>query len=418
MATASGGEGSGMATSDSPSRMRAPEERDHGGTSSSGGAASESGLNAARLKEKKAKRKRAIKKLDKRLELLARQIRKFNEEELTLEDMSSGSSAYMREDLLKREFVHTWSNLCKLRKVPEQIVVEDESCLNFSGTQYPEINRRIQRLLLRSEFPDYVDMIDIVERCNAKHSLGIGAEEKAVLSRSLFKDVGRLLKKRRQRDFVHHFGSHLTDRGREEEDPALKDAEWVERLKVSARIAQEKMEQLCETFVARQETDFPEGAPSPPGDSCSENEVDEEEEGGEGEEEEARGGREENGEEEKEEGGGREENREEAGGGGEEEESGEMDLREVETEMDLGGGEGVDLDVEDDSEDEEKEELESESATPTSTTPPLASPSQQQRPKKRKLSPQPVPPSKRPADTTGHPEAILLDSDDDIIILD
>jgi len=120
-------------------------------------------LNVTQLRERKHKKKFAIKKLEKKLELLDRQIKKFSEAEVALDEMTSGSSAYMKEDLLKRKFVATWQKLCELQNIPDDIVIEDHDSSNYSGTPYPEINRRVQRLLKFDEFPDHFDICQLID---------------------------------------------------------------------------------------------------------------------------------------------------------------------------------------------------------------------------------------------------------------
>ncbi len=167
--------------------------------------------------------------------------------------MDSGSSAYMKEDLYKRKFVATWQELCVLVQVPDSIEVEGLSSSSaYSNTPFPEINRRVQRLVRLDEFPDHFDIVELIERCDTKYTLGISAEEKSSLSRQIFKEVGTMLKERRQRDFVSHFGSHLTDEVKLDQDPALMDETLLGQLKESLREAKAKMEQVCEDFVTKE----------------------------------------------------------------------------------------------------------------------------------------------------------------------
>ena len=179
-----------------------------------------SSLNATALRERRQRKKLRFKKLEKRLEVLDRQIKKCAEAEVSLDEMKSGYSAYIKEDVLKRKFVKTWQELCRLQHVSDSIEIEDREGSCYEGTPYPEVNRRVQRLLRLDEFPDYLDVVQLVERCNSKHSLGIGAEKKGQLARKIFKDVGKIMKRSRHRDFVHHFGSHLTDSFFPASDPA------------------------------------------------------------------------------------------------------------------------------------------------------------------------------------------------------
>ena len=208
----------------------------------------------------------------------------MSEEEVSLEDMKSVSSSYLKEDFLKRKFLNTWEELCQLQRIPSTIEVihEDKA---YAGTAYPEINRRVQRVLRADEFPDHMDIYELVERCNNKHGLGIGGAEKLELSRKVFKEVGRIIKCRRIRDYNAHFGSHLTDAVKTEADPAVQDTALLETLTRNLQEGKARLERLCEEFVVKQEQESEKGGEvSPQGDTSSSDE--DEEEGGDEEEEE------------------------------------------------------------------------------------------------------------------------------------
>ena len=208
-----------------------------------------------------------------------------------MDEMLLGNSAYLKEDYVKRKFMDTWEELCQVLRIPSTIEVEHEDTEESCSTSYPEINRRVQRLLKTDEFPDYVDICDLVERCNTKHKLGISITEKLQISEKLFKAVGKVIKSRRSRDYRAHFGSHLTDLVKMDDDPAIGNSSLLEQLQKSADEGQRLMQTLVDSFVVKQEVEQEKkGEASPQGDSCNE-----EEEGEEGEEEE---GEEEEGEEE------------------------------------------------------------------------------------------------------------------------
>ena len=211
---------------------------------------------------------------------------RYNEAEVSLEEMESGSSAYMKEDLLKRKFTATWQELCGIVGISSEIeITSDEVASGYTKTPYPEINRRVTRLLRRNEFPDHYDIVELIERCNTKYELGISAEEKTQLSREVFKDVGRILKTQRAKDFKAHFGCHLTDDAlKNNEDPATSDSALLEMLRKSLREGQEKLEVLCEGFVVKQEREC-EQDKSTEGDPCESDEDGGEEEEEEGERE-------------------------------------------------------------------------------------------------------------------------------------
>ena len=207
--------------------------------------------------------------------------------------MKSANTAYLKEDYLKRKFLVTWEDLCSLLKISSTIEVshEDNMDSGYAGTVYPEVNRRVQRLLRSDEFPDYIDICELINRSNTKHSLGISAAEKTEMARKVFKEVGKIIKSRRIKDYQHHFGSHLTDAVKDGEDPAMSDDSLLERLRASLEDGHGKMERLVEEFVVKEEVESEKGggtSGSGQGDSCNslEEEGEEEEEEEEGEEEE------------------------------------------------------------------------------------------------------------------------------------
>ena len=201
-----------------------------------------------------------LKKLRKKMEIYSRQIKKFNEESLSFSEMDRDDSAYMKVDALQRKLLKTWEEFCRVQGMSPDIAVKYNT-IGFTGTQYEELNKKINRLLDKSMdcFPDYIDVLTIVQRCTTKHKLPISTEEQGTLSRRLFQDIIKELKRRRQGDFVSHFGSHLTDEGRGTSDPALDNAELHTILERQHVEGEEKLAKVIEDFVTKQETN-PQGS--------------------------------------------------------------------------------------------------------------------------------------------------------------
>lgn len=178
-----------------------------------------------------------------------------------MEDMLSANSAYLKEDYLKRKFMAVWDELCEMQGIPSTIEIEHDDGLdeNYSSSPYPEVNRRVRRLLKRNEFPDHMDVCDLINRCNEKYNLGISVAEKTELSRRVFKEVGEIIKRRRVKDYRAHFGSHLTDAVKDADDPAGSDEALLEQLKKSLHEGHQRMESLVEEFVVKQEQEGEKG---------------------------------------------------------------------------------------------------------------------------------------------------------------
>ena len=196
------------------------------------------------------KRHKRVKRLEKKLELYHRKIQQTMEMELTLDEMDSDTSTYLKEDLIKRKFVKVWHELCDIVGISPEIQ-ENGHCHSYESTPYPEINRRVERLLKLDEFPDYWDVCQLVNRVNEKHSLGIKEREAESLSRKIFTEVGEQIKQKRRQTYSQLFGSHLTDII--EEDPALKDPILLEQLKSSEESGRKRLEELYDEFASRQQ---------------------------------------------------------------------------------------------------------------------------------------------------------------------
>ena len=184
-------------------------------------------------------------------------VSRYDEAEVTLDEMKTGTSAYMKEDKIKQKFIATWNHLCQVVGVPSEVETtesDEDVSSGYNKTAYPEINRRVMRLLRLNKFPDHFDIVELIERCSAKHQLGISTTEKAQMSKKNFRDVGKLLKMRRAKDFKAHIGCHLTDDALlRNEDPATSDSALLKILEKSLKEGREKLDKIFEDFVVKQE---------------------------------------------------------------------------------------------------------------------------------------------------------------------
>lgn len=194
-----------------------------------------------------------IRKLEKKMELYQRKIRQIMETEVTLEEMDSDTSAYLHEDVLKRHFLKAWDEWCDLLRVSPEIQMGSEkrikNCDNF--TEYPAINRRLNRLLQQGEFPNFYDVYKLIERVNEKHGLGLKKSELESFSKPVFKKVGEKMKQQRQEEWRHLFGSHLTD-SNVVEDPATADEDLQQKLTSNYDTGEMKMMALFDEYADRQ----------------------------------------------------------------------------------------------------------------------------------------------------------------------
>ncbi|PIK57839.1 putative death domain-associated protein 6 [Apostichopus japonicus] len=156
------------------------------------------------------KTQRRIEKLEKKLGKLHRAIQKLSERELTLDEMEDERSIHIQEHRLRNRFVKGWDMLCKLKKISNSAGRAKEDRLFYRSSNYREINVKITKLMNKPDyFPDYQDVLTVIQKANEKQSLGIDEVEVGVLAREIFVDIGGELKKRRQADLIQSFGTQI-----------------------------------------------------------------------------------------------------------------------------------------------------------------------------------------------------------------
>ncbi|XP_009890698.1 PREDICTED: death domain-associated protein 6-like, partial [Charadrius vociferus] len=159
--------------------------------------------------------KRQIRYLENLLRVYMGEIRRLQERELDLAELDSEDSTYLQESRLKRKMMRIFERLCQLKQCSSLTGRVIEQRIQYRGTRYPEVNRRIERFINRPEvFPDYSDILKVIQKASARHSLGLARRQMENMAQDAFREVGNRLQERRHLDLVYNFGSHLTDQYR------------------------------------------------------------------------------------------------------------------------------------------------------------------------------------------------------------
>ncbi|XP_031468246.1 death domain-associated protein 6-like, partial [Phasianus colchicus] len=159
--------------------------------------------------------KRQIRYLENLLRVYTGEIRRLQERELDLAELDSEDSSYLQESRLKRKMMRIFQRLCELKQCSSLTGRVIEQRIAYRGTRYPEVNRRIERFINRPEaFPDYSDILKVIQKASARHSLGLARRQMESMAQDAFREVGNRLQERRHLDLVYNFGSHLTDQYR------------------------------------------------------------------------------------------------------------------------------------------------------------------------------------------------------------
>ncbi|OCT67828.1 hypothetical protein XELAEV_18039132mg [Xenopus laevis] len=204
---------------------------------------------------KKSGSKAQIRYLENLLHTFSREIQKLQEKELSLEELEDEDSSYIQESRLKRKLLRIFQKLCQLKGCSSLTGRAIEQKINYCGTRYPEINRRLQKFINETSdgFPDYGDVHRVIQKANEKDGLGLTAKQMEGMAQDAFRELGNRLQERRHLDLVFNFGSHLTDNYKPGFDPALQDPSLARRLRDNRGIAVSHLDNVIKKYADMQD---------------------------------------------------------------------------------------------------------------------------------------------------------------------
>ncbi|XP_067111302.1 death domain-associated protein 6 [Osmerus mordax] len=210
-------------------------------------------------KEKNTKKasRRQIAYLENLLKVYNDEIRRLQEKELSLDDLMADDSGYIQEHKLKGKMMKIYDKLCELKGCNTLTGRVIEQRISYSGTRYPEINKKIERFINSPEAqlnpPDYSDILQQVQRANERHSLSLSRKQLVQIAQMAFQETGNRLQERRHLDMVYNFGSHLTDPYKPATDPAMRDSTLKNKLRSNREAALSSLEQVINKYALQQD---------------------------------------------------------------------------------------------------------------------------------------------------------------------
>ncbi|XP_022084239.1 death domain-associated protein 6-like [Acanthaster planci] len=198
--------------------------------------------------------RKQIQRLENLLHKLDKAIKKLQERELTLDEMDESDSTHIQEFQLRKRFVKVYNMLCKLNGCAMDTGRVIEQRIRYKGTRFPEINRRLERLVNKRDFfPDFHDVYIAVQKTNVKKDLGLDKNKVKSIAQEAFEDLGGKLQKRRQQDFLLNFSAHSTLDFIKARDEVGGDPELKRKLMENRELAKQNIKQVEDAFVRRQE---------------------------------------------------------------------------------------------------------------------------------------------------------------------
>ncbi|XP_041759081.2 death domain-associated protein 6 isoform X2 [Coregonus clupeaformis] len=210
-------------------------------------------------KEKKMKKasRRQIAYLENLLKMYNDEIRRLQEKELSVNELEEEDSSYIQEHKLKRKMMKIYDKLCELKGCSSLTGRVIEQRIQYNGTRYPEVNRKIERFINSPEAqlnpPDYTDILQHIRRANERHGLNLSRKQLTQIAQDAFRETGNRLQERRHLDMVYNFGSHLTDLYKPATDPALLDPTLARKLRSNREVALSSLEQVISKYALKQD---------------------------------------------------------------------------------------------------------------------------------------------------------------------
>ena len=198
---------------------------------------------------KKKPSEKHILKLEKALQVCAKQIEKCEEAEIDWDN--DDESTFVLADKWKKKFMLIYNKLAQYKGTSNSLERSSDRKFKFEDSKFPEINKKIEKFVNKTKsFPDFWDVKKQIEKVNIDSSLNLTDMQMHNEAEKIFINVGKKLKKRRNIDDGTVMYSYLKpdDSG----DPASEDPELDSRLKELGKVAEQKINTVFEQFVEKQ----------------------------------------------------------------------------------------------------------------------------------------------------------------------
>ncbi|KAH8334512.1 hypothetical protein KR059_010847, partial [Drosophila kikkawai] len=187
-----------------------------------------------------------IRKLNHALATIKKRIEMLEEADV---DWNDDDSSYLQVERYKKRACQIYEKICDLTGESKSARRQLKQAIIFKDSAYPDFNRTLSAFVNRmQEFPDYHDVLQLLEHCNKEKELGLANFEMKRIAHDAFDKVGQLLQARRKTDLyetVTHFTSNI-------KDPAASDPELMAKLQENNKKAT-KISDVLEKFAREQD---------------------------------------------------------------------------------------------------------------------------------------------------------------------
>ncbi|KAM8716568.1 hypothetical protein ACLKA7_003447 [Drosophila subpalustris] len=188
-----------------------------------------------------------IRKLNRTLYTITKRISALEEADVDWND--DDDSSYLQVERYKKRACQIYEKICDLTGESKSAHRQMKQPILFKDSPYPQFNRTLSAFVNRMhEFPDYHDVLQLLEHCNKDKNLGLATFEMKRIAHDAFVKVGRLLQARRKTD-LYETVTHFTANAK---DPAASDAALLAKLNENNK-KQTKISDILEKFAREQD---------------------------------------------------------------------------------------------------------------------------------------------------------------------
>ncbi|KAH8255443.1 hypothetical protein KR038_003271 [Drosophila bunnanda] len=187
-----------------------------------------------------------IRKLNHTLATIKKRIEMLEEADV---DWNDEDSSYLQLERYKKRACQIYEKICDLTGESKNASRQLKQAITFKDSAYPDFNRTLSAFVNRmQEFPDYHDVLQLLEHCNKEKELGLANFEMKRIAHDAFAKVGQLLQARRKTDLyetVTHYTANV-------KDPAASDPQLLAKLEENNK-KKTKISDVLEKFAREQD---------------------------------------------------------------------------------------------------------------------------------------------------------------------
>jgi death-associated protein 6 len=139
-----------------------------------------------------------LKKLNKGLTRLRKEIERLEEEEVNWDDENS---PYVKKVKYEKRAVEIYEKICDMTGESVHAHRTVKKPVDFKNSIYKEFNKKLTKKINKENgFPSYYDVYRLLDLCNKTYKYKMNKDKLKVVAEDAFLDVGKLLKQRRRKD--------------------------------------------------------------------------------------------------------------------------------------------------------------------------------------------------------------------------